>query len=195
MSRYLPRILGTAVVLVFCACPLAAQEFSFGLQVHGTSPRSELKNDAGSTFGYGGTGFMMIDIYDGHAFKPRLDITTFTNQDFQKNTAGAGRNLKVSIYSLGVDYNFFPGRKAGEGWYLLLGAALDRTQTTWNSPTGRLSESMLKPGYSAGVGIIAAPHVGFEVKYLKGQYTAYDSSSRTVSASSNRVNFGFVFVF
>ncbi len=195
MNVRMRRKLGVAILGMISSTLLIAQNVSYGLNIQGAFPLSDFKDSLDKKVGWGLGAFALFDMWDGHAFKPRVDALTFANPDFQKNALGSGNGLKVRIYSLGVDYNYFFGQKTGEGGYLILGGGLDNAKTTWDSPTGNVQDTKNGISYGAGLGIIAAPHVGFEAKYVRGKFAAYNSAGIPSNSNANRMVFGFVFVY
>lgn len=160
-----------AALALLAASALHAQ--SFGVQVGADAPLGDLKKDTSKDPKLTAGAFLFLDEYDGHVLKPRVDFTrSFEQTGYQEAGAGKGQALKVQTFSVGLDYNFYFSEKGGEGWYFLLGGQLNEARSTWSQTAQTLKANRLSGAFSAGLGCVVVPHVGFEVRFTGGgKYT------------------------
>jgi len=124
---------------------------------------------ASGGFGLGlQTGF---DIGKGQAIVPRLEYLRLTDSSSVPGPAFTTTDLSASVncFSLGADYDYYPGGETDHGFYLLggLGVARASIEVTGSGPgdsaTTTSRQTVFYP--EAGAGYQITPNLGVEVLY------------------------------
>ena len=147
-------------LLLIAALPLAAQDASLGLKVHGLFPMSDLRDLTNGQLGLGGYAFVEIPIGEGLLLRP----TVGAEQIPKGNTLGlAGTKTSVTSVDLMLDALWFPGEKAQHGPYLVgsIGAQQWRVSASGTSPS---ATSATRLGLAGGIGYQVSAHLGLEAK-------------------------------
>jgi len=124
---------------------------------------------AGGGFGLGvQTGF---DIGKGQAIVPRLEYLRLTDSSTVPGPFNGSIDLSATVncFSLGADYDYYPGGRTDHGVYLLGGLGVSRASIAVDgsgaggsaSTTSR--QTVFYP--EAGAGYQFTEHLGFEVLY------------------------------
>ena len=136
----------------------------------------------GASLFAGGFGVGVQTSFDqggGNAIAPRLDYIHATDSSTPSGPAAPVRlDAKVNILALGVDYNYFPGKQSGQGFYLLAGGGVaDFTvhvdgSSAGATATGSHRKTTLFP--EAGLGWLFTRNVGLELLYKELRYHEVD---------------------
>jgi hypothetical protein len=146
--------------LLFAALPLAAQDASLGLKVHGLFPMSDLRDLTNGQLGLGAYGFIEIPVGDEFILRP----TVGAEQIPKGNTLGlAGTKTSVASVDLMLDALWFPGEKTQHAPYLVgsIGGQQWRVSASGTSPS---TISATRIGVAGGIGYQVSAHLGLEAK-------------------------------
>jgi len=133
---------------------------------------------AGASLFAGGFGVGVqtsFDLGGGNAIAPRLDYIHATDSSTPSGPAVPVRlDAKVNILALGVDYDYFPGKQSGQGFYLLVGGGVADFTVHVDGTAGPASASnsnrktTLFP--EAGLGWLFTRNIGLELLYKELRY-------------------------
>jgi hypothetical protein len=146
--------------ILLLALPLAAQDASFGLRVHGLVPMSDLRDLTNGQLGLGLSAFIEIPVGEGFLLRPTLG----TQQIPKGDTLGlAGTKTSVTSVDLMLDALWFPGENTQRGPYLVgsAGGQQWRVSATGTTPS---ATSATRLGLAGGLGYQFSPHLGLEAK-------------------------------
>jgi hypothetical protein len=125
--------------------------------------------------GYGVGLQASFDQGNGNAIVPRVDFLHATDS---KTVSPVNVDATANIPSVGVDYNYFPGKQTGKGFYFLAGLGAARlslevtASTAAASTTATVRKTTAYP--EAGLGFDFTRHVGLELLYRDIRYHDVD---------------------
>jgi hypothetical protein len=118
-----------------------------------------------------GVGFQSaVPLGRGQAIVPRLDYLHATDSGTVATSAGdVDVSAKADVISLGADYDYFPGGRVDQGFYLLGGvgvawAGLD-VSGSGQAGAGSTTNHQVVPYPEAGVGYEFTANLGLELLY------------------------------
>lgn len=149
-------------ILALVAAPAFAQDTHFGLQGGIILPQGDFKDVVDSKIGFGIGVHVAIDFKGGHVLRPRLDYTTTQGT---LSELGLSIDNKVTVTTLGADYNYFVSGKATEGFYLIAGLGYANTKLA--SSFQGLSASKTEGAFAMafGAGYQFTPNLGSALRY------------------------------
>lgn len=186
--------------LTLAALPaLAQQSVSFGLQGGFTTPGGDMTTHVGSDASLSLGLQVRVNFRGGHAIVPRLDQVSFKGDRSVPGPLGmVNEHAEQKLTSLGVDYNWFTSRTAGEGFYISTGLGFLQKEDTYTLPPGYYyaygdpNDSKSRFYFSIGMGGVIAKHVDLSLRLQifndekTGEvYYSNGTSSNTYSTSTN----------
>jgi type V secretory pathway adhesin AidA len=112
---------------------------------------------------------------NGNAIVPRVDFLHATDS---KTVSSVRVDATANIPSLGVDYNYFPGKQSGQGFYLLAGLGVARVSLEVTAATAAASTTATVRKWTAypeaGLGFDFTRHIGLELLYRDIRYHDVD---------------------
>jgi hypothetical protein len=168
-------------VLALVAAPAFAQEAHFGLQAGLSLPMADLKakDQADAKMGYTLGLNVGLEFNGGHVVRPRLDYTTHDS-----NYSG----LKITNTAFGVDYNYFVGGKAAQGFFVIGGLGYAKTKVEFST----MNESKSALALAVGGGFQFTPLIGMDLRYTTTKPT-FDGTSEAFK--NDALNLGVTFRF
>lgn len=157
----LTRLALLAALLATTGLPATSQEAKFGGQLTLSKPQGDLDTVVDGKLGYGLGAHVFVGFKDGHALVPRIDYLEHKNSRY-------GFDYTYKTTKLGADYNYFVGKKANEGFFLIAGLSYNSIK---GSSSGGSSETKSNLGFGAGLGYMFTPHLGGELKYESVSYS------------------------
>jgi hypothetical protein len=104
-----------------------AQSADFGIQVGGAIPTGDIAKPVDHAWGLTGGLQARMGFSGGHAIVPRADYAQFSG-------TVDGIKCKESVFTLGVDYNYYFSRRIGDGLYVGGGLGYLQKKETYTAP-------------------------------------------------------------
>lgn len=145
--------LGLATLLCFSLAPAGqSQEFRFGIQGLAASPLAGFEaswtpRTPTTPLGTGAGLTLDLILAQQHALRFRADKLGYPKSDM-----GYGEQRRWEITTVGLDYLYYPGGNALQGWYLLGGVQRGYQSQTFSRPYGKVVQRGSGSGGSLGVG-------------------------------------------
>lgn len=170
-------------LLLVIGLPAAAQSATFGLAAGFAIPGGDMTKSVGNDMTLGLGVQVRVKFGLGHAIVPRIDKAKFKGTTPDAN--GYDMRAESDLTSIGVDYNWFTSRKAGEGFYLSTGLGFlqkeDKVEGGSNYYYVSGSQEKDRVYFSFGLGGVIAKHVDVStrVQFFGDEHQAdtYNSNS------------------